>query len=101
MYRDIPLQTLHFNFGSPLFDKITIQLDDNYYSGRELVLETKNQHPDNLYVQSLTFNGEAITKNWMYRNELMQGGTLVFELGTQPNIEWGIETPPPSMSNEK
>ncbi len=90
-----------FQFGSPLFDKITIQLDDNYYSGRELVLETKNQHPDNLYVQSLTFNGEAITKNWMYRNELMQGGTLVFELGPQPNKEWGIETPPPSMSNEK
>ncbi len=90
-----------FQFGSPLFDKISIQLDDNYYLGNELVLETKNQTPDNLYIQSLTFNGERITKNWMFRKELMQGGRLVFELGPEPNIEWGIETPPPSMSNEK
>lgn len=90
-----------FQFGSPLFDKITIQLDENYYSGKELLIETKNQHPDHLYVQSLSFNEEPITKNWMYRNELMQGGKIVFDLGPQPNLDWGTDTPPPSMSNEK
>ena len=90
-----------YQFGSPLFDKITIQLDENYYSGKQLILQTKNQHPDNLYIQSLTFNGDPIAKNWVYRNELMHGGTLIFELGPQPNIEWGTETPPPSMSTEK
>ena len=90
-----------FQFGSPLFDKITIQLDENYYLGKELLIEVKNQHPDHLYIQSLSFNGEPISKNWMYRNELMQGGKLIYDLGPQPNKEWGIETPPPSMSNEK
>jgi len=90
-----------YQFGSPLFDKITIQLDENYYSGKQLILKTNNQHPDNLYIQSLTFNGNPISKNWVYRNELMHGGTLIFELGPQPNIEWGTETPPPSMSTEK
>jgi predicted alpha-1,2-mannosidase len=90
-----------YQFGSPLFDKITIQLDENYYSGKQLILQTKNQHPDNLYIQSLTFNGDPIAKNWVYRNELMHGGTLIFELGPQPNIKWGKETPPPSMSTEK
>jgi len=90
-----------FQFGSPLFDRITIHLDDKYYSGNELVLETKNQHPNNLYIQSLSFNGEPITNNWMYHKDLMKGGTLVFELGPQPNMEWGTETRPPSMSTEK
>ena len=90
-----------FQFGSPIFERITIQLDNRYYEGNELVLETKNQHPDNFYIQSLTFNGEPVTNNWMYRKELMQGGTLVFELGPEPNMEWGIEALPPSMSNEK
>ncbi|TNF47109.1 MAG: glycoside hydrolase family 92 protein, partial [Bacteroidetes bacterium] len=28
-------------FGSPLFEKVTIKLDQNYYSGNELVLETR------------------------------------------------------------
>ena len=88
-------------FGSPLFEKITIQLDQNYYTGKELIIETKNQHPDHPYIQSLRFNGEPIGKNWMYHNELMQGGKLVFDLGPQPNLGWGVDSPPPSMSNEK
>ncbi len=89
-----------FQFGSPLFDKITVQLDKNYYPGRELVIETKNQHLDNLYVRSLTFNGKPIAKNWMYHSELMHGGKLVFEMAPEPDTEWGTNTPPPSMSNE-
>ncbi|UJH69232.1 GH92 family glycosyl hydrolase [Allomuricauda sp. SCSIO 65647] len=89
-----------FQFGSPLFDKITVQLDKDYYPGKELVIETKNQHPNNLYVQSLTFNGKPIAKNWMYHSELMHGGKLVFEMASEPDTEWGTKTPPPSMSTE-
>ena len=90
-----------FQFGTPLFEKITIQLDETYYAGKQLYIEVKNQQPGNLYIQSLSFNGAPILKNWMYRNELMQGGTLSFDLGPQPNTNWGVDTPPPSMSNEK
>lgn len=90
-----------FQFGSPLFDKITIKLDPNYYSGKELVIETQNQNTENLYIQSANWNGKSITKNWMYRDELMQGGKIIFLLGKEPNKEWGIESTPPSMSNEK
>ncbi len=31
-----------FQFGSPLFDKVTIRLDPKYYSGKQLVIETTN-----------------------------------------------------------
>ena len=89
-----------FQFSSPLFDEISIKLDPKYYTGKELIIETVNQNKENLYIQSASWNGNAISKNWMYRGELMKGGKLTFTLGKEPNKEWGIESIPPSMGDE-
>ena len=35
-------QAPSFALGSPLFDKITIRLNDRYYKGKEFVIETRN-----------------------------------------------------------
>ncbi|MBJ6367449.1 GH92 family glycosyl hydrolase [Snuella sedimenti] len=88
-------------FGSPLFDKMTIKLDDAYYTGKELVIETINQSPENHYIQEASWNGRDLKNNWMFHKELMKGGTLKFNLGKVPNTNWGVETMPPSMSNTK
>jgi predicted alpha-1,2-mannosidase len=90
-----------FQFGSPLFDRVTIQLDPTYYSGKELVLETKNNSKENVYIQSASFRNEKIENCWIDRKRLTEGGTLIFEMGAQPNLNFGISTPPPSMSTEK
>ncbi len=90
-----------FQFGSPLFDKITIKLDASYYKGKELVIETVNQSPENHYIQSALWNGTSIETNWMYRDKLMEGGKLIFTLGEQPNKKWGVGKTPPSMSDER
>lgn len=87
-----------FQFGSPLFEKVSIQLDPKYYSGGELVITSKNQSKDHKYVQSLSFNGQPLENCWILREELMKGGTLHFEMGDKPNKKWGIGTLPPSMS---
>ena len=87
--------------GSPMFRKVTIKLDQKYYPGKELVIETTGNVPDDRYVQSVTFNGESINNSWIYWKELVKGGTLKFDMGDQPNKNWGIGTPPPSQSNEK
>jgi len=89
-----------FQFGSPLFDKITIALDTKYYKGKELIIETVNQSPDNIYVQSVTWNDKPVQNNWIYRDELMKGGVLKFVMGSEPNKEWGVNKLPPSMSYE-
>jgi predicted alpha-1,2-mannosidase len=86
-----------FQFGSPLFRKITISLDPNYYKGKELVIEVKKQSTKHPYVQKLEFNGQPVNRCWMDREELMNGGTLRFEMGAKPNKNWGIQLPPPSM----
>lgn len=79
-------------FGSPVFDKATIKLG----SGNTLVIETKDNGADQVYVQSLRINGRQYDKNWIYWQDLMKGGTLSFEMGSQPNTNWGTSNPPPS-----
>jgi len=78
--------------GSPLFDKATITLGD----GKTLVIETENNSKDNMYIQSAEFNGKPLDNCWLYRDELMKGGKLVFIMGSKPNTAWGIKVPPPS-----
>ncbi|HTN38776.1 MAG TPA: GH92 family glycosyl hydrolase [Arachidicoccus sp.] len=80
-------------FGSPAFDKVHIQLGNN----KNLVIETENNSPNNVYVQSATWNGKPWDKCWIYRDELMQGGTLQFVMGEKPNTNWGVKVPPPSV----
>ena len=79
-------------FGSPAFEKARISLGDK----KVLVIETKNNSKENVYVQSLTFNGRKIQNCWLYRDELMKGGKLVFTMGNEPNRSWGTSVPPPS-----
>jgi putative alpha-1,2-mannosidase len=82
-----------------MFQKVTIQLDSNYYSGKELVIETKNNSKENVYIQSVQQNSDQMEKCWIPFKELTHGGKMVFEMGSQPNTAWGTSTPPPSMSN--
>jgi len=78
--------------GSPVFDQATIRLGD----GKQLRIEAKNNSAQNVYVQSATLNGKALSNCWLYRDELMKGGKLTFVMGSQPNTNWGVQTPPPS-----
>jgi predicted alpha-1,2-mannosidase len=89
-----------FQFGSPIFDRVTIALDPKYYKGKELVITTENQQPDHHYIQQLTWNDEPLNANWIFRDILMEGGTLNFVLGAEPNKEWGNVELPPSMTKK-
>ncbi len=88
-----------FQFGSPQFDRVTIQLDPKYYKGKELIIKAENNSKTNSFIQSLSFNNQNIEKCWINRAELTNGGTLVFKMGAEPNKTWGISAPPPSMSD--
>jgi predicted alpha-1,2-mannosidase len=75
--------------GSPVFDKITIHLNTDYYQGDRFVIEVKNNSPENCYIQSSTLNRKPLTKNWLYHDEITGGGKLVLEMGNAPNKNWG------------
>ena len=77
-------QAPSFALGSPLFDKITIRLNDRYYKGKEFVIETRNNSKQNDYVQSMDLNGKPLTDTRIPFSEIVQGGHLVLEMGNQP-----------------
>lgn len=71
--------------GSPLFRLAEITLP----TGKKLRVEAPANSPANVYVQSVSLNGKPLTRTWLTHEELMQGGTLHFEMGPQPNKAWG------------
>jgi predicted alpha-1,2-mannosidase len=89
-----------YEIGSPQFKKVIINLDPTYYKGGTFSIEAKNVSDVNVYVQSATLNGKPLNKTWFYHNELINGGSLILEMGATPNKNWGsnIEDVPPSMS---
>jgi len=86
-----------FQFGSPLFEKVSLQLGEN--PGNKLIIRTENNTPGNLYIQALDLNGKKIGQCWIPREELVKGGTLTFTMGPEPREDWGVEHPPPSASD--
>jgi predicted alpha-1,2-mannosidase len=89
-----------YEIGSPLFEKATINLDPTYYSGKTFTIEAHNVSAKNRYIQSAILDGKPWTKTWFYHSDLVDGGSLVLEMGPEPNKAWGSkpEDAPPSMS---
>jgi predicted alpha-1,2-mannosidase len=79
-------------FGSPIFSKASIALGN----GKQLTIEAKNTSKENMYVQAAELNGKPLNNCWLYRDDLMKGGNLVFTMGSKPNTSWGVKVPPPS-----
>jgi predicted alpha-1,2-mannosidase len=92
-----------YEIGSPLFQKITIHLDNKYYKGKTFVIEARNVSNVNRYIQSATMDGKALNKPWFYHSDLVDGGTLILNMGARPNKSWGSAAgaAPPSMSTMK
>lgn len=80
-----------FQIGSPLFDRIEINLHPLNASGKKFIIETEGNTSDAYYIQSATLNGDPLDKYWIYRDEIFNGGTIKLNMGDQPNKEWGVE----------
>ncbi|MCP4312765.1 MAG: glycoside hydrolase family 92 protein [Bacteroidetes bacterium] len=90
-----------YEIGSPLFEQVSIKLDEEYYPGGEFHIEARNTSKKNRYIQSATLNGTPLNQPWFYHRDLVEGGKLVLEMGAEPNMEWGsdLSKAPPSMSS--
>lgn len=85
-----------YNIGSPIFDEIKISLEN----GRVFTIRALHQSPHNKYIQSATLNGRPLNKPWFSHADIVQGGTLILQMGSQPNKSWGSspDATPPSMT---
>ena len=68
-------------FGSPLFDEATVQLPE----GKTFTVKALDNSPENVYVQSVRWNGKPYTKSYLLYKDIMGGGTLEFTMGPNPS----------------
>jgi predicted alpha-1,2-mannosidase len=78
-----------YQIGSPVFDKITIHLDNHYYPGKTFVIKANNNSATNVYIQKAFFNGKEWNSYQISHSELTGGGTLELEMSEAPNYKWG------------
>ncbi|MDR0814210.1 MAG: GH92 family glycosyl hydrolase [Bacteroidales bacterium] len=83
--------------GSPVFEKSSVQLAN----GKAFTVQCINYAPENLYIQSARFNGQAWNQPWFSHQDMMQGGTLELTMGNTPNKAWGAASVPPSYEMNK
>ena len=72
--------------GTPWFPEMEINLEN----GKVFKITANKVSKQNCYVQSVTLNGEAYPKSYILHNDIMNGGHLVFEMGSKPNESWGV-----------
>lgn len=83
-----------YDITSPIFDKVTIKLDNKYYPGKQFEIITHNNSRDNCYIQKATLNDQPLEKFWFTHEEYSKGGKLEIWLGPEPNKNWGIKDMP-------
>lgn len=81
--------------GSPLFARMTLKVA----GGKAFVVSAVNNSATNVYIQSATLNGKALTIPVIRYSDLVGGGELRFVMGAKPS-KWGAEWNPPSLREE-
>lgn len=84
--------------GSPLFDKVTIQLSN----GNVFKISSSGNNKEAPYIQEASLNKLPYAKTFLSYDTIQKGGTLHFRMGTTPNKNWGNapDAVPYSLSNQ-
>ena len=86
MYQVEPAGGRYF-FGSPIVDEAVIKLNDN----KNFIIKAVNNSAENIYIQQVRWNGKDYNKSYINFNDLIEGGTLEFIMGSEPSTSWGIK----------
>jgi len=89
--------TCEYVLGSPVFKKVTL----NFASGKSMVIEAQKNSDSNFYVEKVLLNGRKVNVNYITHEQLLKGGSLSFDMASEPNKKRGIspEAYPYSMNN--
>jgi predicted alpha-1,2-mannosidase len=83
-----------YEITSPVFDRISISLDHEYYPGSRFVIRTYDNSAENCYIQKAQLNGKPLHRCWFHHGDYARGGLLELWLGPAPNHNWAATEPP-------
>ena len=72
---------LIYQLGSPLVQEARIEIAPNQY----FTMKAPQASIKNKYIQEVKLNGKALDRSYITHQEIMQGGTLEFTMGAEPN----------------
>lgn len=81
-----------YEITSPVFNRITIKLNPDYYKGKEFTITTVNNSSDNCYIKEARLNGQNYNSYKIPQSKVTEGGTLELILDSVPNQSWGISS---------
>lgn len=61
---------------SPVFDKVTIQLDPEFYSGKSLEILTQRKRKGDLFIDKMMLNGKKQNSYFINHKTISEGGKL-------------------------
>lgn len=79
-----PVST-HYVFGSPLFDRATLQLA----GGKKLVVEATRESANSVYIKAVELDGKAHANAWFAHADVAQGGRFVIQMSDVADSGFG------------
>ena len=73
-----------YEIGSPIFPEVKLYLAN----GKTFVVRAENVSDENIYIQSVTVNGQPYNKSYITHEMIMQGDTIHFVMGNKPGPVW-------------
>ncbi len=73
--------------GKPLFDKASINLEN----GKIFTIQANNLNDNNSYIKEASLNGESLNRTYLTHEEIVNGGTLSFEMTNNSPSDWGTK----------
>ncbi|HKI89008.1 MAG TPA: glycoside hydrolase domain-containing protein, partial [Draconibacterium sp.] len=70
-----------YEITSPVFNRVELQLDKDYYHGNTFTIIARNNSKENVYIKSVKLNGEKLDRYWISHDEIVAGGVLELEMG--------------------
>ncbi|WP_372774242.1 GH92 family glycosyl hydrolase [Mangrovibacterium sp.] len=69
-----------YQIGSPIFDRVTIQLDPTNTSGKSFVIKTVDMSSENCYVENAVYNNQSLDGYRIGHDQIINGGSLVLKM---------------------
>ena len=89
--------TTDYIIGTPMFPAATIHLEN----GRSFTIRANNVSDKNFYIQSALMNGLNYKPSWLSYNDIMKGGSLVFNMGPKASSYGSVDIPVTSINDNK
>ncbi|CAD0006853.1 GH92 family glycosyl hydrolase [Flavobacterium salmonis] len=71
-----------YQIGSPIFNKIEIELNPKYYTGKKFIINAHNNSSENIYIKEIKYNNAPVNDYSISQEKITGGGELILEMSS-------------------